>query len=259
MKLNKVKQQLKNGERTLGIFLNFFSPPLVEMLGYSGFDFVVIDNEHGGFSDAEIEHLIRAAECADILPIVRISYDPSCIQKTLDRGARGIQIPMVKTKEQAEEIVRKAKYPPFGERGTTYSIRTADYGRLGGEDFLDHENENILIIVQIETPEAVENFEEIMSVPGIDVGFIGPLDLAVSSGYRKEGPKHPQVQKMIQNLHERAFNNNFVIGTIAPTNKDIDVVYSQGTQFVVAVLNSMLNQTFNEYVEVWDQYRMVKR
>jgi 4-hydroxy-2-oxoheptanedioate aldolase len=132
MMINKVKQRLKNGERTLGIFLNFFSPALVEMIGYAGFDFVVIDNEHGGFSESEIEHLIRAAECVDILPIVRISYDPSCIQKTLDRGARGIQIPMVNTKEQAEEIVRKAKYHPFGERGTTYSIRTANYGRLSG-------------------------------------------------------------------------------------------------------------------------------
>lgn len=251
MKINKVKQRLKNGERTLGIFLNFFSPTLVEMLGYSGFDFVVIDNEHGGFSDSEIEHLIRAAECADILLIVRISYDPSCIQKTLDRGARGIQIPMVKTKEQAEEIVRKAKYQPLGDRGTTYSIRTANYGRFGGEDFLDHENDHVLIIVQIETPEAVENFEEIMSVPGIDVGFIGPLDLAVGSGYRKEGPKHPEIKKVIQQLHEKALENHFVIGTIAPTSKDIDEVYAQGTQFVVAVLNSILNQTFDEYIGAW--------
>ncbi|PLR78960.1 hypothetical protein CU633_02730 [Bacillus sp. V3-13] len=255
MRINKVKQRLKKGERTLGIFLNIFSPALVEMIGLAGFDFVVIDNEHGGFSDSEIEHLIRAADCVDIIPIVRISYDPSCIQKTLDRGAGGIQIPMVKTKKQAEEIVRKAKYPPVGERGTTYSIRTANYGRLGGEDFLDHENENLLIIVQIETPEAVENFDEIMSVPGIDVAFIGPLDLAVSSGFRKEGPKHPEIQKVITNLHDRALNNNLVIGTIAPTINEIEAVYAQGTQFVVAVFNSLLNQTLNEYVDVWGRHR----
>jgi 4-hydroxy-2-oxoheptanedioate aldolase len=253
MKKNNVKHRLKNGERTLGIFLHFFSPSLLEIIGHAGFDFVVIDNEHGGFSDAEIEHLIRAAECADIVPIVRIPYDPSSIQKALDRGARGIQIPMVRTKEQAEEIVRKAKYPPLGARGTSYSIRPANYGRLGGGDFLDHENENILIIVQLETPDAVENFQEIMCVPGIDVAFIGPLDLAVSSGFRKEGTKHPKIQEVIQNLHQKALEQNIAIGTIAPTSNDINHVYAQGSKYVVGVLSALLNQTFNEYVGVWEE------
>ncbi|MCS0542884.1 aldolase/citrate lyase family protein, partial [Aeromonas veronii] len=133
---NNVKSLLRSGDRALGMFLNMYSPALLEMIAYAEFDFVIIDNEHGSFSDSELENLIRAAECADIVPIVRLSYDPSSIQKALDRGARGIQVPMVNTKEQAEEIVKKAKYPPLGNRGTTYSIRPAKYGRLSGEEFL---------------------------------------------------------------------------------------------------------------------------
>ncbi|WP_099354793.1 HpcH/HpaI aldolase family protein [Fredinandcohnia onubensis] len=253
---NNVKSLLRSGDRALGMFLNMYSPALLEMIAYAEFDFVIIDNEHGSFSDSELENLIRAAECADIVPIVRLSYDPSSIQKALDRGARGIQVPMVNTKEQAEEIVKKAKYPPLGNRGTTYSIRPAKYGRLSGEEFLDNENDSVLIIVQIETPEAVENFEEIVSVPGIDVAFIGPLDLAINSGYRKEGIHHPEIKNTIKQLHELGVKKDIAVGTIAPTSKDIEEAFENGTQYVVAVANSLINQSFNSYKKSWDEQKI---
>lgn len=255
MKVNKVKRKLNNGEQTLGIFLHFYAPSIVEMLGHAGFDFVVLDNEHGGFTDPEIEHLIRAAECADIVPIVRLSYDPSAIQKALDRGARGIQVPMVNTKEQAEIIVRKAKYPPYGERGTSYSIRPAKFGKLSGETYLDHENENTFIIVQIESSEAVHNFEEIIAVPGIDAAFIGPLDLSISMGYKKEGIKHPDVQKVIEQLYEIGRSKGMPMGTIAPTIHDLREVTDRGTQYILAVGTVLLSNAFSNYVDEFSNHQ----
>ncbi|MBP1931927.1 HpcH/HpaI aldolase family protein [Ammoniphilus resinae] len=253
---NRVKEKIKQGEKVLGCFLNIYSPALVELMGYAGFDFIVIDNEHGGFSDSELENLIRAAECVDIVPIIRIAYDPSSIQKALDRGARGIQVPMVNTKEDAERIVKLAKYPPFGTRGAAFSIRPAKYGRISGEQFLDHEDENTMIIVHIETPEAARNFEEIIQVPGIDVAFIGPTDLSVNMGYKKEGSKHPDVQKTIQEIYDQAKKMNFPVGTIAPIQKDINRAIEQGNSYVVGVGSSIFLSTFDNYVGEWEKHKI---
>ena len=123
---NALKEKLGRGETALGLFVNINSPTLIEIIGYSGLDFIVIDNEHGAFSDSDIEELIRAAELTNVTPIVRVSYNQASIQKALDRGAKGIQVPMVNTRADAEAVVRRRNLPrlvrgaqpiPFGLHG----------------------------------------------------------------------------------------------------------------------------------------------
>jgi 4-hydroxy-2-oxoheptanedioate aldolase len=246
---NAVKEKLKNGEKVLGSFIGIYSPNLVEIMGYSGFDFVVIDDEHGAFSHSELENMIRTAESVNVVPIVRVSYDNSSIQKALDRGAKGIQVPMVNTKEDAERAVRKAKFPPRGTRGAAYSHRAARFGKDSGEEFLDASDENILVIPHIETLAAAENFKEIISVEGIDAAFIGTTDLSVNMGYKSEGPKHPEVQKVVSKLYREAAEENVIIGTVAADSAGAEKAFEKGANYVGIVAISVILKSLEQVVE----------
>ena len=142
--MKSLMNKLLNGEKVVGVIIGDYSPSMVEVFGHIGFDFVFIDDEHGAFSYSEVEHMIRAADAVNITPIVRVSYDESSIQKVLDRGAKGIQVPMVNTKEDAERVVQRAKFPPEGKRGAAYYIRAAQYGKVGGTDYLQNANNETL-------------------------------------------------------------------------------------------------------------------
>ncbi|WP_057914662.1 HpcH/HpaI aldolase family protein [Peribacillus muralis] len=251
--MNIVKQRITNGEKVVGVFVGIYSPSIVEMIGYSGFDFVVIDDEHGAFSHSEIENMIRAAESVNLVPIVRVSYDPSSIQKALDRGAKGIQVPMINTKEDAENLIKRAKFPPLGVRGAAFSHRAAKYGKVAGKPFLDASDQETLIIIHIETPEAVKNFEEIMSVPGIDVAFIGPTDLSVTMGY-KEGPEHPDVQEVIGKLYEKGRQMGVSIGTVGGNVDGVCKGLQRGASYVLTVSTSVISTAFTNVVTASKEY-----
>ncbi len=233
----------------LGSFIGIYSPNLIELIGYSGFDFVVIDDEHGAFSHSELENIIRTAESVDVVPIVRVSYDRSSIQKALDRGAKGIQVPMVNTKQDAERAVQKAKFPPRGTRGAAYSHRAARFGKDSGKAFLDASDENILVIPHIETLEAAENFKEIMSVDGIDLAFIGTTDLSVNMGYKSEGPKHPNVQKVVNDLYRKAAEERLKIGTVAASASGAQHAFKKGADYVGIVAISTILRSFEQVVK----------
>lgn len=247
---NALKEKLSRGETALGLFLNINSPALVEISGYAGFDFIVIDNEHGPFSDPDIEELIRAAELMNVTPIVRVSYNQASIQKVLDRGAKGILVPLVNTRAEAEAVVKKAKFPPLGTRGTAYSIRAARWGNYKGKEYLDSADQNTLISVQIETAEAVKNFEEIISVPGIDIAYIGPGDLSVSMGYKAEGPNHPEVQKVIQDLLRCGREHGVYMGIMASDIPDIGRCATNGARFITLMASGLISEKFKEMIRV---------
>ena len=246
---NSLKQKIINGKNVLGVFLGFYSPALIEMIGYSDYDFVVIDDEHGAFSHAEIEDMVRAAELVGLAPIIRVSYDASSIQKALDRGASGIQVPMVNTKEDAQMVVKRAKFPPLGQRGAAFSIRAARFGKDGGESYFHEADENVLICVHIETPEAVQNFKEIMSVPGIDMAFIGSTDLSVNMGYRAEGAQHPEVQKAIQGLFRIGEEHGFKIGTVAANASGVAKGFEMGACYIGLTGTSVITHAFDQIVK----------
>lgn len=148
-----------------------------------GYDFVFIDMEHGNYNMETVADLIRGAKSVGIAPIIRIPHlETFFISRVLDAGAEGIMVPMTSTKEQAERIVRYSKYTPLGGRGFAGQTGQTDYKPLKANEFMKEANEHTIIVAQIETREAIENIDDILSVEGIDVGLIGPNDLSISLG-----------------------------------------------------------------------------
>lgn len=193
MRTNFVRENLQKGRATFGCFVGMGSPTVAELLAHAGCEWALIEMEHNGLDMAEVEHMLMAMNGADTIPLVRIpSSDPVFIQRALDIGAMGIAVPMVKTAAEAEAIVRASRYPPQGTRsfGPLRASRyTIDY-----EEYFQHANDNVLVMLIIETVEAVENLEEIASVPGIDVLFIGAFDMCLSMGLNPFDLPLPEIE-----------------------------------------------------------------
>jgi len=165
-----------------GTFLNLGSPQSVEIAAATGFDWLLIDMEHGSAGTSDLRALLLAAKGTDAAPVVRIpTTDIGLVKFVLDSGAAGIMFPFVNSTEDARRCVEFSKYPPQGERGTAGIIRATDYG-VNWKEYFHTANEQSLVVVQIETREAVDCVEEIAAIEGIDVLFVGPLDLSVSLG-----------------------------------------------------------------------------
>lgn len=181
--MNSLKEKLGKDEPVFGSFIKSASPALVEIMGHTNFDYALLDMEHSPVSIDHLEHLIRAAESADIAPVVRVpEITEAAILHPLDKGAAGLLVPMVNTAEMAESVVRFAKYAPVGGRGMDIYARSAKFGTIPKADYFQAENERTLIAVQIEGPEGMENVSEIAAVDGVDVVYVGPYDLSQSLG-----------------------------------------------------------------------------
>lgn len=231
-----------------GVFIGFPSTQMVEMAAYNGFDVVVIDNEHGMLSPENVEHMVIAAELAGITPIVRvISSEPSEILKVMDRGAHGVHVPQVDTKEQAEQVVNAVKYPPVGKRGAAFSMRAARYGTVPISNYLNHANEQSLVCIHIESKIALDNLDDILSVSGIDMVYIGPTDLSVSLGY--EGSiDHPEVLKAIDEINVIARKNGVKVGIHTKDSQGAKMRKEWGADYVCLTVTSLINHAFSQYI-----------
>lgn len=166
----------------LGTFLNLGSAAAVEIAAEVGFDWLLIDLEHGSGALADLRSMLLACRKSSSAPIVRIrSVDPDTVKFVMDSGAAGVMFPFVSTAKEARRAVECMKYPPQGSRGVAGIIRATDYGRKWKEYFAEA-NDRSLVVVQIETAAAVEAAAEIAAVEGVDVLFVGPLDLSVNLG-----------------------------------------------------------------------------
>ena len=183
MKINLTKQKLMQDETVFGAIVNEYSPNIVELCGAVGFDFVMIDCEHGSMSVDQVENMIRGAESFDITPIARIpDHSDSTILRFLDRGIQGLIIPHVNTMKQAEQIAKASRYFPDGHRGVGGG-RAHYYGvNVSRNESTAFINENILVIPMMEEVESVKNLASITSVEGIDVIHVAPGDLGQSMG-----------------------------------------------------------------------------
>lgn len=179
MRANKVKQQWREGQPSVGTWLSLGNPLAAEILAHVGFDWLTVDMEHNAIDLELTQALFQAIATTDTVPFVRVPWnDPQIIKRVLDIGAYGVVIPNVKDRGEAEQAAQASRYPPEGIRGVG-TLR----GRLyGGPDYTDHANEEIAVIAMIEDINAVNRAEEIMTTPGIDAVFIGPNDLAASMG-----------------------------------------------------------------------------
>ena len=195
---NRMKEKIQRGEPALGASVMFPSPQFVEMLGYAGFDWVLIDCEHGSIGPADVEFMSMAADAAGITPIGRPRSNTAAdIQSMMDRGVQGVQIPHVNTSDDARRAVAAVKFGPGAARGLAAGTRPDKWG-LGAKmaDFTAAANAQSLVCVQIEHQEAVKNIKDILTVEGIDIFFIGPSDLSQSMGFPGNA-KAPPVAKAI--------------------------------------------------------------
>ena len=250
MRKNLTKEKINAGKTVYGVFVNMGCPTIVEIVGLIGFDFILIDAEHGPMGVETCEHMVRAADNVNITPIIRVAMNiQQNILRYLDIGALGVQMPMLNTKADAESVVRAIKYRPEGRRGLA-GMRAANWGLTGPlGDYVKEANRETLVITQVETMEAVENLEDILTVPGIDIIFIGPNDLSVAMGYPGQ-MNHPEVQKMIENLVKKIHAAGKAAGTVAYDLDTLRKCKERSFQFITYNVIPMIVKSGREYLEV---------
>jgi 2-keto-3-deoxy-L-rhamnonate aldolase RhmA len=197
-----LKKRWRAGEVTCGIWMDLVDPCVAELLGGLGYDWTLIDSEHGPIDISTLQTMLIGLKPSKTVPIVRVPWnDQVVIKRTLDVGAMGLVVPLVRTAQDVRDAVSYAKYPPQGIRGCA-PRRASDYGRAYGE-YLQYANEATIVIVQIEHIDAVRNLDEILAVPGLDAIFVGPADLSNSMGFvgRIDAP---EVQKTMDEVLQKA-------------------------------------------------------
>lgn len=193
---NKLKRALAAGNTVFGLLNSIPSPLVVEMIGYAGYDFVILDMEHVCVNPETLENMVRAAECAGMTALVRVpNTAPETILRALDCGALGIVVPHVRSGADAEQAVAASRYHPLGCRGISGG-RTTGFGTIDLPTYLERANAEIMVVVMIEDRNGVDNLESILSVPGIDMVLEGAIDLSQSYGVPGQA-QHPSVQAAI--------------------------------------------------------------
>jgi 4-hydroxy-2-oxoheptanedioate aldolase len=249
MRTNTLKQKLRDGKPVFGVMLTFPAAPIVEMLGYMGFDWILLDNEHGSITVDTAEDVIRAAELTGIAPIVRpVVNRPEVIAPFLDRGAWGVQVPHVNTREEAEAAVAACKYFPEGQRGSFSRGRPAQYG-IGGtptKEYFAKANAETLVCLMLEEVEAIDNIAEIVTVKGVDVLFIGSGDLSQSMGYPGQ-QAHPEVLAVMEKGVKRIRDAGVAAGVSCPDSL-VPKFLNLGVQYFHGSVSSLLTSAGEAYL-----------
>lgn len=235
---NQLKLRLKAGERCFGTWVQSGSPTFAEMAALAGFDFFIVDQEHGPGDLQDAIDQMRAASCAEATMVVRApSTEPLYVRRLLDAGLEAVLVPMVETAEQARRIVEICRFPPRGVRGNAWPItRAASYGFEA--DYYLRADDNFMIIVQIETAKAVVNAREIAAVDGVDAVFIGPTDLAGSIGL-PDRTGAPEVNALIRKTVEAVRQVGKPLATVPRADRSWAEVFDDG--FLMVAYNSEIN------------------
>lgn len=201
MQTNKTKAKLAEGKVVFGAIISRYAPDLVELFGAIGYDFVMIDCEHGPMNLDQVEHMVRAAEVFGITPITRVpDHGEATILRFLDRGVQGVIVPHVNTAEEAEGVAKAARYYPEGRRGMG-SGRAHDYGvGISRDESTRWINAHTLVIPMVEEVEAVNNLDAILKVPGVDVLHVAASDLGQSMGNPGTAAVRRQMSEVITKI-----------------------------------------------------------
>lgn len=249
MRTNRMKQKLRAGEPVFGMSVMIPSPQIVEMAGAAGFDWVLLDCEHGTLTLESVELMAMAAEACGITAIARpVTRSAEHILQVLDRGVMGVQVPHVNTAEEAREVVAAVKYHPAGRRGLAAGTRAAVYDSHGTlADYVEAANEATLIAIQLEDAPAIHNIDELLKVEDIDVFFIGPSDLSQSMGY-PGNPKAPPVAQAIESSFRKIVAAGRLPGTPATAENVRDVV-GKGVRYIYTHLPRLLASSAKTYLQ----------
>ncbi len=251
MRTNTTKAKLKAGETVLGCFVRYADPTLVEILGYYGWDYLLLDAEHGTLIPRDAENLARACELRNVTPIVRVPTNlPHEILRFMDVGMMGAQIPMINTKAEAQAAVNSIKFQPRGTRGLAGS-RAANFGQTQPFSFGKYTaeaNEETMVILQVETIQAVEALEEIIQVQDVDAIFIGPTDLSNSLGLPGE-VNHPLVQETFDRIIETIKPTGIAIGTLVPNLEAAIKWRERGAQYLMITMEAILAPACRNFIK----------
>ena len=242
MRLNRVRQRLASGGCAFGPNLQAPSTWLVEMIGLAGFDFVMLDGEHGA-AFSNLPNLILAADAAGVIPVVRVSsHERGFILQALELGAGGVQAPMVNTVEEAKKLVWETKYAPLGGRGFSNATRAANYGAIRAEDLGAAVNPEVLCIVQLETREALRHAADIAQLPGVDLVFIGPADLAQSLGFPGQTDAPEVINVMKKLVHD--LRPHVAVGMSAFSAEEVRFWRNEGVQSFLTTSTHTVRRAF---------------
>jgi 4-hydroxy-2-oxoheptanedioate aldolase len=235
--MNNIYEMIKNFKNKLdndfvvGPFSKTCDPGFIEVIGHAKADFVILDLEHGPNCVQTVQNLIRAAQVSGVLPIVRVKESCSSVMgEVLDIGAGGIQVPQVCTKETAQQVINRTKFAPLGERGVCRFVRAAEYSAKDRFEYFKDAN-TALTIIQIEGEEGIKNLEDIISVDGIDVVFIGPYDLSQSLGVSGQ-IDHPLVEKKMKEIISKCKEKNITVGTFVDTPQNAIKWKNLGVKYI---------------------------
>lgn len=243
---NSTKAKLAAGGTVLGCFLRTPDANIAEFAALAGWDFLVFDGEHGPLQPGDVADLSRAAELHGVTPIARATTnDPATILRFLDAGAHGVHVPWVNTAEEAEAVVQSAKYGPRGIRGLAgnrLSHWAADAATTAAA------NRESLVVVHIETEQAVSAIDEFVEVDGIDVLFIGPTDLSHSLGVPGD-VGHPRMRDAMERVAAAVVPSRVALGLFAADPATVRTWMGRGARYFATALEPLLRPAMRAYLD----------
>lgn len=230
MRPNHVKHRLREGKPSLGTWLALGSPLGAEWLAHQGFDWLSVDQEHSAIDVTLTQSLLQAISATSVLPLVTVPRkDPHAIGRALDIGAYGLFVPTIESREEAEMVVGAMKYPPLGTR----ALGGARRHLYGGTDYVNHANEELLVVAMIQTVRGVRHVDDILAVPGIDACFVEPNDLCASLGIRPTfEPTDERFDDAIKRVFDASVRHDVAPGIHTQSVEQTRYRLSQGWQLI---------------------------
>jgi 4-hydroxy-2-oxoheptanedioate aldolase len=237
--VKNLKERVLAGETLFGCFLSLGSAIITEIMGNAGYDWALIDLEHGAGGEREALAQLQALEATPAAAIVRVESNArQRSHRVLDLGAGGIMFPRVNCADEAREAVAAMRYPPDGVRGVAFSNRACSFGS-NFRSYMEASAAMLLSVVQVETPQAVANVDTIAAVPGVDVLFVGPSDLSHSLGILGQFD-HPEFRAAIRQTAAAARRCGKVTGILLPKPEDFALYRELGFTFIASGSDGVL-------------------
>lgn len=249
---NTLKKYLLDGKSVLGTWSIIPSPSTANIISASGFDFMIIDMEHGPTSFETAEDMVRACEVSGCAPLLRVPQnDESFILRGLEIGSHGIVVPNVSNKIGAESAIKAIKYHPEGQRGFSPFTRSGGYTAKGADTLASRLNEQTLSVLLVEGTDGIKGLDNILEVPGIDVIYIGTYDLSQSIGFPGQ-TQHPEVLSLLEQCTKQIRGKGKAVGCLAQSLDDLGRWLDIGIQFIpyladCALLNSACVDVLNVF------------
>lgn len=235
-----LKERMRRREFTVGSWITLGHTSVAEIMSQAGFDWLVVDMEHSAITLAQAQQLVQIIELSGVAPLIRVNKnDPALIKQAMDTGAHGVIVPMVNSAEDALQAVQAVNYPPLGNRGVGLA-RAQKYG-FGFEEYKRWSQKESVVIVQIEHKDAVDNFEEITGVAGVDGFIVGPYDLSGSLGVPGNFT-HPLLVKSLEEIKRKARLTKALPGfhVVRPDVKEFRRRKAEGYKFLAFSLDTLL-------------------